>query len=60
MTGLETDQWTDEQETALLKGIVRLKPVGLSAPSHVILQLRITRDRRANRLAQACTSTFAW
>jgi hypothetical protein len=26
------DQWTDEQEIALLKAVVRWKPVGMSQP----------------------------
>ena len=34
---LGNDPWTDEQETALLKGIIRWKPVGSSGPPDVLV-----------------------
>jgi hypothetical protein len=46
-------RWTDEQEIALLKGIVRWKPVGWLLINHQSTRMLI------DGLDKACISTFA-
>jgi hypothetical protein len=46
-------RWTDEQEIALLKGIVRWKPVGS------LFELMEFWQGLTSKMFQACTSTFA-
>lgn len=52
-----SDPWTDEQETALLKAIIKWKPVGKSKlPLHIDLLEALVLMRI---LFKACTSTSA-
>lgn len=47
------DRWTDEQEIALLKAVVRWKPVGPSLRD-LSVRISLTFD-----MTQACINTFA-
>ena len=66
--GLEPDPWTDEQEIALLKGMIRWKPVGMSlatatkfpaAGLHSLRHQALGPRDADSRHEQACTSTSA-